>query len=164
MDLRERILSANADVADEVATGDRSAAPSQHAFVLTCMDARLDPLRSWGLDVGDAHVVRNAGNVATDDVIRSLIISQMKMDTTAVLVIGHTDCGLVGLDEEGLARDVEARTGTRPRLTFGSHTDVEGGVRDAVERLRACEHLVHRDEIMGFVQDVRTGQLRPVDV
>ena len=157
------MLVANADrYAKGFEPNTLTAAPSRHLTVVACMDARLDLFALLGLDIGDAHIVRNAGGIATDDVVRSLALSQRSLGTTEVMVIQHTGCGLLDLDEEALLSDIEAESGTRPPFAFGSFHDIDANVRGSLDRLRSSPVLTHRDEVRGFVYDVATGQLREV--
>lgn len=135
--------------------------PARQVAVVTCMDARVDPLPALGLELGDAHVIRNAGAVVTDDVLRSLAISQAFLGTRAVVVMAHTDCGLCGLDEDAFRDDLEARTGERPPWSAGGFSDVDTFVTEGAERVRNCGFLRHGDEVSAVVFDVATRQVRP---
>jgi carbonic anhydrase len=126
------------------------------------MDARIDLFPLLGLRLGESHIIRNAGGIATDDVLRSLALSQRKLGTTEVMVLHHTDCGLHRLDEAALLGEIEAEVGTPPPFTFGAFADLDASVRESVERVRAAEFLPHRDHVRGFVVDVATGRLREV--
>ena len=140
---------------------DRSAltpAPLSGLAILACMDARLDVEEALGLRTGDAHVIRNAGGLATDDAIRSLIISQQLLGTNEIVVIGHTGCGLHGADEDALRDRLAASTGRRLPLEFGSFPDLEAMVRVQVERLRTHAWL-RRVPVHGLVFEVETGRL-----
>jgi carbonic anhydrase len=143
---------------------DRSAlgpAPLSGLAIVACMDARLDVEEALGLHTGDAHIIRNAGGIATDDVIRSLIISQQLLGTDEIVVIGHTGCGLLGVDEDALRERLAASTGGRLDLAFGSFVDLEASVRGSVERLR--EHPWLRPvPVHGLVFDVATGRLHVI--
>jgi carbonic anhydrase len=140
-----------------------SAPPRLRVAILTCMDARIDPARVLGLEPGDAHVIRNGGGIVTEDALRSLAISQHYLGTEEILVIQHTRCGLLGLDEDEFTRRVEASTGTRPPWPAGGFGDLEASVRDGVRRIRASGVLPHTDHIRGFVYEVETGRVREVD-
>src|SRR5580692_454614 len=135
--------------------------PQLHLAVLTCMDSRLDLFGALGLDLGEAHLIRNAGGLASDDAIRSLLLSQRLLGTRSVMVIHHTRCGLETFDEETLAKDVEASVGMRPPFRLGAYRDVEEDVRSTVETLRASP-FVDTTEIRGFVFDVDDADLREV--
>jgi carbonic anhydrase len=128
------------------------------------MDARIDPHRMLGLEEGDAHVIRNAGGVANDDAIRSLVVSQRKLGTREIVVILHTDCGMRTFVEDAFVEELEAETGRRPPWeTTSFHAEIEADVRRAVARVRASPFLLHVDAVRGFVYEVETGRLREVD-
>jgi carbonic anhydrase len=141
---------------------DLSAAPVRRLAVVACMDARLDLFALLGLHIGDAHIIRNAGGIVTDDIIRSLLISQRMLGTTEVALIRHTGCGLLGLDATTLADELESETGTRPPFEIGSLDDLDDSVRESVDLLRTNPLLLHRDGVRGFVYDVATGKLREI--
>jgi carbonic anhydrase len=159
----DELLANNAAYAAAYAHGALPAAPAKPVAVLTCMDARIDPHRMLGLAEGDAHVIRNAGGVANDDAIRSLVVSQRKLGTHEVLVILHTDCGMRTFVEDAFAEQLEAETGVRPTWqTTSFHREIEADVRRAVARVRASPFLPHRDAVRGFVYAVETGLLHEV--
>jgi carbonic anhydrase len=137
--------------------------PKLHLAVLTCMDSRLDLFGALGLDLGEVHLVRNAGGIASDDAIRSLLLSQRLLGTTAVMVIHHTRCGLEAFDEEALQNDLAATFGVRPPFRLGAYRDVDEDVRATVRTLRESP-FVDDSEIRGFVFDVDDGELREVSV
>jgi carbonic anhydrase len=156
-------LEANQSYAAAFDQGDLPMPPRRQLAVLTCMDARLHPEKFLGLDIGDAHVIRNAGGRASDDAIRSLVISQRLLGTTEIAVIHHTDCGMATFTNEQLAakvkQDLGVEVGKRDFLPF---TDIEQSVRDDVATLRASP-LIPRDiPISGAIYDIRTGELREV--
>ena len=156
-----RILAENqryVEVFDRSALG---AAPQKGLAILACMDARLDVEEALGLRTGDAHIIRNAGGLATDDAIRSLIVSQQLLGTTEVLVIGHTGCGLHGADEDGLRARLTESSGSREEVDFGAFADLEEAIRDSVERIRSHAWL-KRVPVHGLVYEVETGRLRKV--
>jgi carbonic anhydrase len=126
------------------------------------MDARLDPVRALGLREGEAHVIRNAGGVATDDAVRSLVISQRLLGTESIVLVHHTDCGMEGLDEDAVHADLRAETGLDPTFALMGFEDVEEDVRRTAASLRASPFIPHRDDIRGFVYEVETGRLREV--
>jgi carbonic anhydrase len=128
--------------------------PARRTAIVTCMDARIDPLAAVGMHLGDAHVIRNAGALVTDDTIRSLAISQRMLDTRAVVIMGHTDCGLEGLDEEAALRAIADEAGEPPPWRPGAFTSVDDQVRAGVEAVRGSAFLPHRDDVRGFVHDV----------
>jgi carbonic anhydrase len=125
--------------------------------ILTCMDARIDPAALFDLKPGEVHVLRNAGALATPDVLRSLAVSQALLGTTEVLVLGHTDCGLHGQTEEQVAAAVERASSHPPDMPLGAFPDLDNAVRRSVTVIRDCEFLPHRDAVRGYVLDVREG-------
>ena len=159
----EELLRNNEEYVAGFAYGQLEARPRLKLAVLTCMDARIDPLRILGLAPGDVHVLRNAGGVITDDVIRSLTISQQELGSEEILVIQHTQCGLLRLSDEDFARRVEARTGARPPWPALAFSDLEASARDAVARLHAEVLLPHRARISGLIYEIETGRLREVE-
>lgn len=136
--------------------------PSSHVAVVACMDARLDVYRILGLNTGEAHVIRNAGGIIDDSAIRSLVISQRLLGTREVLLIHHTDCGMLTFTDDELRRQIVNDVGFAPSFAFGSFPDLDDEVRGSIRRLRADPHLVHRDAVRGFVFDVATGRLREI--
>jgi carbonic anhydrase len=142
--------------------GHLSHRPVRPVAIVTCMDARIDVHRALGLEEGDAHVIRNAGGVVTDDVIRSLLISQRLLGTREILVIHHTNCGMLTFSDDALKRQVEADTGLRPPFSLEAFPDLDGDVRQSMARIKASPFVPHRDEVRGFVYDVATGTLREV--
>jgi carbonic anhydrase len=138
------------------------AAPARRVAVLACMDARIDPAALLGLRAGDAHVIRNAGGVVTDDAIRSLAISQRKLGTEEVVVIQHTGCGLMSFDDDEFARELERDAGERPGWAAGTFADLEANLRASVARIRESRFLPRTDRVRGFVYDVESGALREV--
>lgn len=163
-DLLEEVLAANATHAEGLDPEAIVKSPSRRLTIITCMDARIDPSSVFGLAPGDAHVIRNAGAIVTDDVERSVLLSQYALGTSTVIVAGHTDCGLLGHDEEATCRRVEQERGRRPTYPLGSIGSPEDGVRSSVRRLRQSPYLHHTDDVHGFVYDVATGHLSPVAV
>ncbi len=136
--------------------------PGRKVAVLACMDARLDPARVLGLEEGDAHVIRNAGGVASDDAIRSLAISQRKLGTEEIVIIHHTDCGMLTFDDEDFAAELESETGSRPGWNAQAFADLDIDVRDSIERIRESPFVPRTDNVRGFVYEVETGRLREV--
>lgn len=126
------------------------------------MDARIDPVALFGLSLGDAHVLRNAGARATPDVMRSLALSQAILGTREVLVLGHTGCGLLGRTERELAEEIRIKSGHRPDTELGTFQDLDRAVGATVEALRRCAFLVYRNAIHGYVYDVDEGTVRPI--
>jgi len=139
-----------------------SAIPQRHLAIVTCMDARIDPQRALGFEFGDAHVLRNAGAAVTDDVLRSLVLSQRLLETRSVVIMAHTDCGLRKVHDDELARQLEVETGELPPFAFGAFFDLDEHVRTQVERVRTCPWLPHREDVRGSVLDIADGSVRPV--
>jgi len=144
--------------------GPRAVIPAKHVAIVTCMDSRIDNFRIFGLDSGEAHILRNAGGLVTDDVLRSLVLSQRLLQTREVILMHHTNCGLHGTDEAALRAQIAADTGAEPPYAFGAFEDIDAAVRTAIARVRAHPFLPHRDNVRGFVYDVDTGHLREVVV
>jgi len=136
------------------------AAPARKLAVVTCMDARIDPFELLGLRLGDAHVIRNAGGVVTEDAIRSLSISQRKLGTEEVVLIQHTGCGLLTFTDEEYAAELEADTGERPGWQAHAFADLERSVRDGVERIRSSPFVPSTATVRGLVYEMETGRLR----
>jgi carbonic anhydrase len=136
--------------------------PARKLAVLACMDARLDPVELLGLEAGDAHVIRNAGGVASDDALRSLAISQHLLGTEEIVLIHHTDCGMLRITDEEFASKLEDETGERPGWPVHAFDDLEGSVRDSVDRIRSSPFVPNTDRVRGFVYEVETGRLREV--
>jgi carbonic anhydrase len=136
--------------------------PGRKLAVLACMDARLDPAKILGLEEGDAHVIRNAGGVVSDDALRSLAISQNLLGTEEIVLIHHTDCGMLTFTDEEFADKLERETGERPEWRAHAFPDLEQSVRDSIERIRRSPFVPHTDKVRGFVYEVETGQLREV--
>lgn len=136
--------------------------PSLRLAIVTCMDSRLDVFAALGLEDGEAHVLRNAGGVITDDVIRSLAISQRRLGTEEVALIHHTDCGLELITDDGFRAELQEDTGMAPSFAIESFTDVDADVRQSIARVRHSPFLPYRDRVRGLVYDVDTGALREV--
>jgi carbonic anhydrase len=162
MSVTDDLLDRNAVYA-ETFTGGLPGAPRRHLAVVACMDARLHVHALLGLEDGDAHVIRNAGGVVTDDVLRSLAISQRKLGTTAIVLIHHTECGMLTFTDEDFRRDLEQDTGLRPPWAVESFTDLDADVRQSIARIKASPFLSHTDDVRGFVFDVGSGTLREVE-
>ncbi len=144
--------------------GPRAVIPTRHLAIVTCMDSRIDSFRIFGLDSGEAHILRNAGGLASDDMLRSLVLSQRLLQTREIVLMHHTQCGLHGADEPKLRAELAADTGEQPAYEFGAFEDLDEAVRAAIRRVREHRFLPHRDRIRGFVYDVETGHLREVIV
>ena len=138
--------------------------PRRRLVVVTCMDSRLDVFAALGLHEGEAHVLRNAGGVITDDVIRSLAVSQRRLGTREVMLIHHTDCGMQSLTDDGFRAELQNATGLAPAFAIESFSDLDADVRQSIRRVRRSPFLLHRDRVRGFVYDVDTHRLREVTV
>jgi carbonic anhydrase len=136
--------------------------PSKHVAVVACMDARLDVYRVLGLNEGEAHVIRNAGGVATDDAIRSLAISQRLLGTREIILIHHTDCGMLTFTDDDFKRDIQAETGVKPPWAAEAFPDVEADVRQSLRRIENSPFVTKHVSLRGFVFDVATGKLHEV--
>jgi carbonic anhydrase len=158
----DRLLENARSYARSFEKGDLGMPPSKRVAVLACMDARLIPTRVLGLNEGEAHILRNAGGVVTDDAIRSLAISQHLLGTEEIVLLHHTDCGMLTFTDEELSGKLEQETGQRPGWSPNAFTDVEQSVRDSLARLRESPFIPNKDSIRGFVYDVQTGELREV--
>jgi carbonic anhydrase len=157
-------LVASAKEHEDEFEGPRAQIPSMHVALVTCMDSRIDTFRIFGLDSGQAHILRNAGGTITDDMLRSLVLSQRRLQTREIILMHHTNCGLHNLDEPALRAELIADTDHDAPYAFGSFTDVNAAVRRAIVRVREHPLLPHRDNIRGFVYEVETGHLHEVKV
>jgi carbonic anhydrase len=155
-------LIANARAHESDFEGPRAVIPAMHVAIVTCMDSRIDMFRIFGLDSGQAHILRNAGGLITDDMLRSLVLSQRRMQTRDILLMHHTNCGLHGTDEAALRAEIAADTGAEPPYSFGAFADIDAAVRRAIQRVRDHPFLPHRGNVRGFVYHVETGQVREV--
>ncbi|WP_062311421.1 beta-class carbonic anhydrase [Demequina rhizosphaerae] len=155
-------LIANNDVYATTYTPDRPLPPRRQLAVVACMDSRLDVFAMLGLEVGDAHVMRNAGGVITDDMIRSLVISQRKLGTREIILVHHTDCGALTFTDDELRNQLLDETGLKPTWSPESFKDLDADLRQSMERLRRSPFLVDSSQVRGFVFDVHTGLLREV--
>ena len=144
--------------------GDLPLPPARHVAVLACMDARLDVHKILGLQEGDAHVIRNAGGAATDDAIRSLAISQRLLGTKEIILIHHTDCGMLTFHDDDIKRKIEDETGIRPAFAFEAFSDLDEDVKQSIARIKASPFIPNKSNVRGFVYDVRTGRLNEVGV
>src|SRR5438105_532068 len=142
----------------------RDVAPARQLAIVACMDSRLDIFSALGLNEGDAHILRNAGGVVTDDVIRSLAISQRRLGTRSVMLIHHSDCGLQKVTDDGFRAELQQATGVAPAFAIESFTDVDADVRQSVLRVRGSPFLPYREDVRGFVYDVDNGKIREVVV
>jgi carbonic anhydrase len=136
--------------------------PARQVAVVACMDARLNPFGLLGLQEGDAHVIRNAGGVVSDDVVRSLTISQRLLGTREIILIHHTDCGMLTFKDDPVKDQIEADTGIRPSFALEAFPDAERDVAQSIARIAASPFIPHTDQVRGFVYDVSSGRLREV--
>jgi carbonic anhydrase len=136
--------------------------PARQVAVVACMDARLDPYALLGLAVGDAHIIRNAGGVVSEDVVRSLTISQRLLGTREIILIHHTDCGMTTFKDDEVKAQIEADTGIRPPFALEAFPDADKDVVQSMKRIAASPFIPHKDKVRGFVYDVQTGELREV--
>ena len=160
----EGLLANNRAFATSLPARQLDVRPSLRLAVVTCMDSRLNVFAALGLRDGEAHVLRNAGGVITDDAIRSLAISQRRLGTHEVMLIHHTNCGMQSLTDDGFRAELQQATGVAPAFAIESFSDLDSDVRQSILRVRRSPFLAHREEVRGFVYDVRTGQLREVHV
>lgn len=154
----DELLANNAAYARDMSYGELGSPPSKKLAVVACMDARIDVHRILGLEPGDAHVIRNAGGVVTEDVLRSLAVSQHALGTRQVILIQHTECGMLRLDEETLKAQIERDAGSAPAFPLGSFSDLGSSLAASVERIESSPYLL-TEVVRGFVYDVRTGRL-----
>ena len=161
MSVIDHLVQANKDYTAGF-PGPRPLRPKLRLTVISCMDSRLDLFGALGLEIGDAHLIRNAGGVVTDDVLRSLAISQRSLGTREVMLIHHTQCGMEGLDDAEFRRTLAEETGVTPTWDVHGFTDVYEDMRETMRRVRECPWIPHRDEVRGFVFDVATAAITEV--
>jgi len=162
MDAIDELVANNEAFANAQPGGHLDVRPNRKLAIVTCMDSRIDVFAALGLKGGEAHILRNAGGVVTDDVIRSLAVSQRKLGTREVMLIHHTDCGMQKLTDDGFRAELQAATGVAPAFAIESFTDVEEDVRQSLRRVRRSEFVPYREVVRGFVYDVDTHRLREV--
>jgi len=162
MAITDELLRRNAAYADSFTKGDLGMPPAGKLAVLACMDARLDVHKILGLEEGQAHVIRNAGGVVTDDAIRSIVISQRLLGTEEIILIHHTDCGMLTFADDQVKAQIQADTGIRPPFALEAFGDLEEDVRQSIARIQASPFVPRKDQVRGFVYDVRTGRLTEV--
>ncbi len=160
----DELVANNRAFAEQAPERHLGAEPSRAVAIVTCMDCRLDVSAALGLADGEAHILRNAGGVVTDDAIRSLAISQRKLGTREVMLIHHTGCGMQTLTDDGFRAELQEATGIAPAFAIESFGDVEADVRQSVLRVRRSDFIPHRDAVRGFVYDVDTRLLREIAV
>jgi carbonic anhydrase len=162
MSITDELLTNAERYAEGFERGDLPLPPAKHVAVLACMDARLNPYGLLGLSEGDAHVIRNAGGVVTDDEIRSLAISQRLLGTEEIILIHHTDCGMLTFRDDEFRRQLQEETGIKPEWAVETFDDLEDDVRQSIARIKSSPFIPKKDRVRGFVYDVKTGSLNEV--
>lgn len=162
MSVTDELLEANQAYAGQFSESNLPMPPSRKVAIVACMDARLDVYRLLGLSLGEAHVIRNAGGVITDDVVRSLVISQRLLGTEEIVLIHHTDCGMLTFQDDAVKEQITADTGVRPPFAMEAFPDPEDDIRQSLHRIEFSPYL-SRKAARGFVYDVDSGALREVD-
>jgi carbonic anhydrase len=144
--------------------GRLAARPTRQLAIVTCMDCRVDIPAALGLELGEAHVLRNAGGVVSDDMIRSLAISQRRLGTEEIAIVHHSECGMQSITDDGFRAELQEATGMAPPFAIESFTDLDTDVRQSVLRVRSSPFLLHRDRVRGFIYELESGRLREVTV
>ncbi len=162
MSVTDELLRNAEAYAERFDKGDLALAPAKGLAVVACMDARLNPHAILGLEEGDAHVIRNAGGVITDDEIRSLAISQRLLGTREIILIHHTDCGMLTFSDDDFREQIRQDCGIKPQWAAETFRDVEDDVRQSIARIEASPFVPRKDSVRGFVYEVETGRLREV--
>jgi len=162
MSVTDELLGNNAAYAESFDKGDLPLPPARSVAVVACMDARLDVHKILGLEEGDTHVIRNAGGVITDDEIRSLTISQRLLGTREIVLIHHTDCGMLTFSDDELKAQIHEEVGMKPHFSMESFSDLEEDVRQSMARIEASPFVPHKESVRGFIYEVETGRLREV--
>jgi len=164
MSVTDELVRNNHAYAGSFKKGDLPLPPAKHVAVVACMDARLDVHKILGLQEGDAHVIRNAGGAVTDDAIRSLAISQRLLGTKEIILIHHTDCGMLTFHDDDIKRRIEKEVGIRPPFAFEAFSDLDEDVKQSISRIKASPFIPDTSSVRGFVYDVRSGLLSEVGV
>ena len=162
MTVTEELLQNNMDYTESFDKAGLPVPPGKNVAVVACMDARLNVYGMLGLEEGDAHVIRNAGGVVTDDVIRSLTISQRLLSTREIILIHHTDCGMLSFSDDEVKQQIQEDVGIKPGFAMEAFSDLEADVRQSIRRIQASPFVPHKDNVRGFVYEVETGRLREV--
>jgi carbonic anhydrase len=162
MSTTDQLLDNAGRYAADFDKGSLAMPPGRKVAVLACMDARINPYGLLGLSEGDAHVIRNAGGVVTSDAIRSLAISQRLLGTEEIILIHHTDCGMLTFSDDDFRRRVQEDTGIKPEWAAEAFPDLDEDVRQSIARIKASPFIPHKDRVRGFVYDVHDGSLREV--
>ena len=163
MSVTDELLANAEQYAETFDRGDLPMPPAKRIAILACMDARLNPYGLLGLREGDAHVIRNAGGVVTDDEIRSLAISQRLLGTEEIVLIHHTDCGMLTFSDDDFRRQIQEETGVKPEWAAEAFDDLEEDVRQSIGRIKASPFIPKKDHVRGFVYDVASGRLTEVE-
>jgi carbonic anhydrase len=162
MSATDELLGANEAYAASFDKGELPLPPAKRVAIVACMDARLNVYGALGLTEGDAHVIRNAGGVVTADEIRSLAISQRLLGTEEIILIHHTDCGMLTFDDDEFRNAIEQETGIKPEWAAEAFSDLEADVLQSIARIKASPFIPRKDSVRGFIYDVKTGRLREV--
>lgn len=163
MSVTDELLRNNENYVDGFDKGDLPMPPGKNIAIVACMDARLNVYGMLGLEEGDAHVIRNAGGVITDDEIRSLVISQRLLGTREIVLIHHTDCGMLTFTDDEVKAQIQEEVGIKPDFALESFSDIEKDVRQSVARVQNSPFIPHKDSVRGFIYEVETGRLREVE-
>ena len=164
MSVTDQLVKNNESYARSFTKGDLPLPPAKGVAVLACMDARLDVHKILGLQEGDAHVIRNAGGVATEDAIRSLVISQRLLGTKEIILIHHTDCGMLTFKDDDVKAKITSEVGIRPHFALEAFGDLEADVKQSIARIKASPFIPTKSSVRGFVYDVKSGKLNEVGV
>jgi len=162
MSVTDELVKNNERYASGFDKGSTPLPPARGVAVVACMDARLHVSAILGLEIGDAHIIRNAGGVVTDDAIRSLVISQRLLGTKEIILIHHSDCGMVTFSDDAVKAQIKEDTGIRPPFSHEAFPDAADDVRQSIARIKASPFIPHRDSVRGFVYDVTTGRLNEI--
>lgn len=162
MSVTDELVKNNEGYASGFTKGDLPMPPGKQTAVLACMDARMNVYGILGLEEGEAHVIRNAGGVATDDALRSLTISQRLLGTKEIILIHHTDCGMLTFTDDAVKRQIQEEIGIKPEFALEAFPELDEDVRQSIARIKASPFIPHTDQIRGFVYEVETGKLREV--
>ena len=162
MSVTEELLQNNAAYAESFEKGDLPLPPARGVAVVACMDARLDVHKILGLEEGDAHVIRNAGGVITDDEVRSLTISQRLLGTREIVLIHHTDCGMLTFSDDEVKQQIHDDVGIKPNFALESFSDLDDNIRQSIARILSSPFIPNKNNVRGFVYEVETGRLREV--
>lgn len=161
-DFAEKLIDWNGEFQRKFEKGDLGGKPTLQVAVVTCMDTRIDTSKLFGVEEGEIHVLRNAGGVVTDDMLRSLVISQHFLDTREIVLVQHTECGMLSFDGTKFKHKLEERNGIRPQFDFHTFSDLTANVRASIRRVELCPFLLYTGSVRGFIYDVKTGNMTEV--